>query len=162
MTEGPTRPSLPTQFFPDCPLEGAGAGESSVIQGNGGSLHSPVEACGRGPQPAAAGLQLQVSSSQFNSSLPRVRRDQRSCSTIDLLLAGPRRPPGSGTAFTNFLGVRPSSALCRPHHNEENRERVNCQSPASGAANSTCLYSKSWFCDRTGQTEQRSVNRKLI
>lgn len=40
-TGRPTRPSLPCQLLPDCPLEGARAGESSGIQGTGELLHSP-------------------------------------------------------------------------------------------------------------------------
>lgn len=44
-TGRPTRPSLPSQLFPDCPLEGAGAGESSWIQGTSEPFHSPNTAC---------------------------------------------------------------------------------------------------------------------
>lgn len=36
-----TRPSLPGQLLPDCPLEGARVGESPGIQGTGELLHSP-------------------------------------------------------------------------------------------------------------------------
>ncbi|TNN79664.1 hypothetical protein EYF80_010038 [Liparis tanakae] len=39
-TGRPTRPSLPRQLIPHCPLEGARAGDSSWIQGNGELLHS--------------------------------------------------------------------------------------------------------------------------